>query len=87
MSTVNNGVRRNKIDDDSITTIGRELYENIFKVNVVDKGSDTQHYFYNTLNKVYLPENLGKDTYDEITLDRPMSWTYFSYKIYDIFLL
>lgn len=81
MSTVNNGVSRNNIKDNQVSDISKDLYDNIFKVNVIE-NDDTSHYFYNLLNKVYLPEELDSEVYSEITLDRKMSWTHLSYKLY-----
>ena len=81
MSTVNNGVKRNNIEDSEVSEIAKTLYDNIFKVNVIE-ADNSSHYFYNLLNKVYLPESLNGDVYEEISLDRKMSWTHLSYKLY-----
>ena len=81
MSTINNGAKQNKIEDNSISSLQSTLYENIFNVNLVD--SDNPHYFYNTLNKVSFPEELSGDVYDDISLNHDMPWTTLSYRIYD----
>ena len=81
MSSINNGIRQNNITDTSIVKLAQELYENIFNVNTVSKDNKV-HYFYNILNKVVIPDGLSSEVYGEFDLDRKMSWTFLSYKIY-----
>lgn len=86
MSTVNNGVKQNKISDLAIGELSRNVYENIFNVNLINKenGSfSTSHYFYNTLNKVSIPEDIDSNIIDTITLNYDTAWTTLSYKVYN----
>lgn len=85
MSTVNNGVRQNNIKDQSIDTLSRNVYENIFKVNTVNKEKndlEVSHYFYNTLNKVSIPVDINSDLIDTTVLSYDTAWTTLSYQIY-----
>lgn len=86
MSTVNNGVKQNKIGDLAIGELSRNVYENIFNVNLINKESgsfSTSHYFYNTLNKVSVPEDINSEIIDTITLNYDTAWTTLSYKVYN----
>ena len=85
MSTVNNGVRQNNIKDQSIDTLSKNVYENIFKVNTVNKEKnalEVSHYFYNTLNKVSIPVDINSDLIDTTVLNYDTAWTTLSYQIY-----
>lgn len=86
MSTINNGVKQNKINDLTIGELSKNVYENIFNVNLIDKSNGsfaTAHYFYNTLNKVSIPDDINRDILDTITLNYDTAWTTLSYKVYD----
>ena len=86
MSTVNNGVKQNKISDLAIGELSRNVYENIFNVNLINKENGsflTSHYFYNTLNKVSIPEDIDSNIIDTITLNYDTAWTTLSYKVYN----
>ena len=84
MSSINNGIKQNNIKDKTIPLISKELYENIFNVNVINNESrDSTHYFYNTLNKVSLPANLDSSVYDKVTINYDTPWTSLSYNIYN----
>jgi len=84
MSSINNGIKQNNIKDKTIPLISKELYENIFNVNIINNESrDSTHYFYNTLNKVSLPANLDSSVYDKITINYDTPWTSLSYNIYN----
>jgi hypothetical protein len=81
MSTINNGLRQNDIEDTDLSGLDLSLYENIFNVNIVD-NIEKQHYFYNTLNSVSLPVNLDNSVFDEIEPNYDIPWTTLSYNIY-----
>jgi len=68
MSTIINGKAQNEITD--LATLSRNLYENIFNVNLIE---DNNVYFYNLLNKVIFPDDISDEFTDEITLmsDKP----------------
>lgn len=84
MSSINNGIKQNNIKDKTIPLISKELYENIFNVNVINNESrDSTHYFYNTLNKVSLPANLDSSVYDKVNINYDTPWTSLSYNIYN----
>jgi len=79
MSTVINGSKQNEIDE--LTSLSNDMYENIFKVNLIDtKGNDL--YFYNLLNKVVFPENISDDIVDTITIQSDLPWTTLSFQLY-----
>ena len=82
MSTINNGIKQNDINDSSVSSLDSELYENIFNVNVVEKSEDKSFYFYNTLNKVSLPENIDERIIDKLSLSYDTPWTTLSFNIY-----
>ena len=85
MSTINNGVRQNSINDITIGDLSRNVYENIFRVNLINKeknNSISSHYFYNTLNKVSIPEDINSDIIETVTLNYDTAWTTLSYKVY-----
>src|SRR5210317_222902 len=79
MSTINSGKTRDKIKQ--LDTLGKELYENIFKVSLID-NKDKSFYFYNTLNRVIFPDNIDKDAFDIKILNVDTPWTTLSYQIY-----
>ena len=79
MSTINSGKTRDKIEQ--LDTLSRELYENIFKVSLID-NKDKSFYFYNTLNRVIFPDNIDKDVFDIKVLNVDTPWTTLSYQIY-----
>ena len=80
MSTIINGSKQNEIDE--LASLSKDMYENIFKVNLIDtKGNDL--YFYNLLNKVVFPENISDEIIDTITLQGDLPWTTLSYKLYN----
>lgn len=81
MSTINNGVKQRNITDTLVSGLDRNLYENIFNVNI-KANNDSFFYFYNILNKIHIPENLTSEVYDVTTMTRDMSWTSLSYKLY-----
>ena len=81
MSTINNGIKQNKISDASIAKIDDTRYENIFNVNTVEKN-DKSFYFYNTLNKVSLPKNIDERFIDKLSLSYDTPWTTLAFKIY-----
>lgn len=79
MSTIINGSKQNEIDE--LTSLSKDMYENIFKVNLIDtKGNDL--YFYNLLNKVVFPENISDEIVDTITLQGDLPWTTLSFRLY-----
>ena len=79
MSTIINGSKQNQVDE--LNKLNRNLYENIFNVNLVDKeGKDL--YFYNILNKVIFPDDINDEFIDEVTLTTDKPWTTFSYELY-----
>ena len=79
MSSIITGEKRNTISD--LETISSELYENIFKVNLI-KNKDKNFFFYNTLNKVVFPDNLDGDVYKEFTVKADIPWTTLSFNLY-----
>lgn len=79
MSTINSGKTRDKIGQ--LDTLSNELYENIFKVSIVD-NKDKSFYFYNILNTVIFPDNIDKDIFDIKILNVDTPWTTLSYQIY-----
>lgn len=84
MSTINNGAKQNKIKDNSIPKLQKELYENIFNVNVQNnEEKESSHFFYNILNKVSLPEALDSESYEKVFIDYDTPWTTLSYRIYN----
>ena len=79
MSTINSGKTRDKIKQ--LDTLSRELYENIFKVSLID-NKDKSFYFYNILNRVIFPDSVNKDAFDIKVLNVDTPWTTLSYQIY-----
>ena len=77
MSTIINGKAQNEITE--LATLSRNLYENIFKVNLIE---DNNVYFYNLLNKVIFPDNISDEFIDEITLTSDKPWTMLSFQLY-----
>ena len=77
MSTIINGKAQNEITD--LTNLSRNLYENIFNVNLIE---DNYVYFYNLLNKVIFPDNISEEFTDEITLMSDKPWTMLSFQLY-----
>jgi hypothetical protein len=79
MSSIFIGEKRNTVTD--LETISLELYENIFKVNLL-KNKDKNFYFYNTLNKVMFPDNLDGSIYKEVAVQTDTPWTTLSFNLY-----
>jgi len=79
MSTIINGVTRNQVKQ--LEGLSRNLYENIFNVNLVDNNGKS-FYTYNLLNKVIFPETLNSNVIDEITLTSDKPWTMLSFQLY-----
>jgi len=79
MSSVFIGEKRNTVTD--LETISLELYENIFKVNLLE-NKDKNFYFYNTLNKVIFPDNLDGSVYREVAVQADTPWTTLSFNLY-----
>ena len=77
MSTIINGKVQNEITD--LATLSRNLYENIFNVNLIE---DNNVYFYNLLNKVIFPDDISGAFTDEITLMSDKPWTMLSFQLY-----
>jgi len=77
MSTIINGKAQNEITD--LATLSRNLYENIFNVNLIE---DNNVYFYNLLNKVIFPDDISDEFTDEITLMCDKPWTMLSFQLY-----
>ena len=77
MSTIINGKAQNEIAD--LATLSRNLYENIFNVNLIE---DNNVYFYNLLNKVIFPDDISDEFTDEITLMSDKPWTMLSFQLY-----
>ena len=79
MSSIFIGEKRNTVTD--LETISLELYENIFKVNLLE-NKDKNFFFYNTLNKVIFPDNLDGSVYKEVTVQTDTPWTTLSFNLY-----
>ena len=79
MSTIINGANQNEIDE--LKNLSKNLYENIFKVNLVENG-DNSFVFYNLLNKVIFPVNISDEFVDTVTLQNDKPWTTLSYELY-----
>ncbi len=79
MSSIITGKNRNNIAD--LESISSELYENIFKVNLI-KNKDKNFFFYNTLNKIIFPDNLSGDIYQDMMVRIDTPWTTLSFNIY-----
>jgi len=79
MSSIITGIKRNNIED--LENISSELYENIFKVNLLN-NKDKNFFFYNTLNKVVFPDNLSSSIYEEATVQADTPWTTLSFDLY-----
>ncbi len=77
MSTIINGKAQNEITE--LATLSRNLYENIFNVNLIE---DNNVYFYNLLNKVIFPDDISDEFTDEITLMSDKPWTMLSFQLY-----
>jgi len=80
MSTIINGSKRNGVAE--LTSLSRNLYENIFKVQLIEKD-DKAFYAYNLLNKVIFPDNLDSDLIDEVVVHGDKPWTMLSFELYD----
>ncbi len=80
MSTIINGKKQNDVAE--LNSLSRNLYENIFNVNIVENG-DKAFYAYNLLNKVIFPDTLDSNLIDEITINTDTPWTKLSYDLYD----
>ena len=79
MSTIINGSNQNEVDE--LRTLSIDMYENIFKINLIDTDG-TDLYFYNLLNKVIFPDNISDEIVDTITLQNDVPWTTLSYQLY-----
>ncbi len=79
MSSIITGKNRNNIAD--LESLSSELYENIFKVNLIE-NKDKNFFFYNTLNKIIFPEDLSGDTYEDMIVQVDTPWTTLSFNIY-----
>ena len=79
MSTIINGSNQNEVDE--LRTLSIDMYENIFKINLIDTDG-TDLYFYNLLNKVIFPDNISDQIVDTITLQNDVPWTTLSYQLY-----
>lgn len=79
MSTIINGSKQNEVDE--LVSLSNDMYENIFKVNLIDTNG-TDLYFYNLLNKVVFPDDISDDVVATITLQNDMPWTTLSYQLY-----
>ena len=79
MSTIINGSNQNEVGE--LESLATNMYENIFKVNLIDvDGNDL--YFYNLLNKVVFPDNISDEFVDTIVLQNDTPWTALSYRLY-----
>lgn len=67
----------NQITD--LNSIDKFRYENIFKVY---QTSNSNHYFYNILTKVHIPEDLDPSVYYEILINDRRPWTIISFGEY-----
>tara|TARA_R110002110_G_scaffold79911_4_gene208553 strand:- start:44 stop:457 length:414 start_codon:yes stop_codon:yes gene_type:complete len=68
----------------SLSALDLGMYENIFKVYTqAANDTDKQFYFYNILNKIQFPENLGSNFFDLHTVTGRLPLTTVSYHIYD----
>mgnify|MGYP003656366762 CR=1 FL=1 len=79
MSTIINGSKRNEVAE--LTNLSRNLYENIFKVQLKEKD-DKAFYVYNLLNKVIFPDNLDSALIDEVVVRGDKPWTMLSFELY-----
>ena len=79
MSSIINGTTQNDVED--LTSLSNNVYENIFNVNLFE-DSASQFYYYNLLNKVVFPDNIGDSLIDEVTPLADKSWTQLSYELY-----
>lgn len=79
MSTIINGSKQNEVDE--LANLSSDMYENIFKVNLIDVDG-TDLYFYNLLNKVVFPDNISDEFIDTIVLQNDKPWTSLSYQLY-----
>lgn len=65
-----------------LPALGRDRYENIFNIYTAQKNEDSFYYYYNTLNKIVIPESIDESVFDTITLNRKLPWTTFSFQLY-----
>ena len=79
MSTIINGSNQNEVDE--LRTLSIDMYENIFKINLIDTDNNDL-YFYNILNKVIFPDDISDEIVDTITLQNDVPWTTLSYQLY-----
>jgi hypothetical protein len=79
MSTVINGT--NRINVKELTDLSRNLYENIFNVQLVDNDNKS-FYTYNLLNKVIFPDSLNTAVVEEVTVMGDKPWTTLSFELY-----
>jgi len=79
MSTIINGALQNQVDE--LNNLNSNLYENIFNVNLID-GDGSDLYFYNILNKVVFPDDIGDEYITEVVINVDKPWTTLSHEIY-----
>ena len=79
MSTVINGT--NRINVKELTDLSRNLYENIFNVQLVNNDNKS-FYTYNLLNKVIFPDSLNTAFVEEVTVMGDKPWTTLSFELY-----
>lgn len=72
-------MRQNEIDDNNISRLVPQQYENIFNVYVDGDG----YYFYNLLKTVNFPEDLREDIFSLYTVQDRDTWTGISWKVYN----
>jgi len=79
MSTIINGIK--SVDVKELAGLSRNLYENIFNVQLIDNDNKS-FYTYNLLNKVVFPDNLDSNLVEEIILHSDKPWTTLSFDLY-----
>ncbi len=79
MSTVINGT--NRINVKELTDLSRNLYENIFNVQLVNNDNKS-FYTHNLLNKVIFPDSLNTAFVEEVTVMGDKPWTTLSFELY-----
>jgi len=76
---MNTGDYQNDIN--SLPSITRERYENIFKIFNV-KTDEDDYFFYNILNKINIPADIDENILGTIDLNAKIPWTILSHKLY-----
>lgn len=69
-------------DISTLPNLDNNRYENIFKLYIADKGANSMYYYYNITNKVSIPQDIDPNLISNITLNRKLPWTTFSFKLY-----